>query len=229
MVKYKIFFILFIILIMIVLGNNAYAQPLSREEERIGASKDVFLEMVSQEDQAGAIGKLLEHASGIAIFPELTKIGLGIGVQFGEGIVLRKDPETRKWYGPAFIEIKTASVGPQIGIQDVSLILIVMDQEGIDAFKNNDFHFGANISISPGPTEKTLQKIEDFNDSIYTYSHSEGIYAGFTLEGSVIHEDSNANQAFYGRSITSKEVLEDKEPNNIIALKLIIEIEKVSN
>ena len=220
-------FITGMILLIVVVGSATYAQELSREEQKITKSIDVFQEMVAREDQDEAIGRLLESARGIAIFPKLTKIGLGVGVQFGEGIVLRKDRETRKWYGPAFVEIKTASLGPQIGIQDVSLILIIMDEAGINSFKKTDFEFGANISISPGPTEETLQKGVDFNDSIYTYSYSEGLYAGFTLEGSVIHADSSANKSFYGASLSNEEILENQEPMNESALKLIVAIEKV--
>lgn len=227
--KNRICFLFLILVLLITVSANAvYSQQLSREEERIIQSIDTFLELVAKENQAGAIGELLQHARGIALFPKLTKIGLGIGVQFGEGLVLRKDHQTQKWYGPAFVEMKTASVGPQIGIQDVSLLLIIMDEAAMDAFKKTDFEIGANISISPGPTEETLQKRADFNDSIYTYSYSEGLYAGFTLEGSVIHADSSANKSFYGASLSNEEILNNQEPMNKSALKLVLEIEKVS-
>ncbi len=228
MQKRLFFFILGLVLLITVTANAVYSQQLTREEDRMIKSIDTFQEMVDKENQTGAIGKLLQHARGIAIFPKLTKIGLGIGVQFGEGLVLRKDHQTQKWYGPAFVEMKTASVGPQIGIQDVSLVLIIMDEAGMDAFKKTDFEIGANISISPGPSEETLQKGADFNDSIYTYSYSEGLYAGFTLEGSVIHADSSANKSFYGASLSNEEILNNQEPMNKSALKLVLEIEKVN-
>jgi lipid-binding SYLF domain-containing protein len=222
------FLILFSVLLIIFIHITVSAQQLTREEDRIIESLDVFQQIVERENQTEVISELLQHAQGIAIFPKLTKIGLGVGVQFGEGIVLRKDQETQQWFGPAFIEIKTASVGPQIGIQDVSLVLIIMDKTGIEGFKKTDYEIGANISISPGPTKESLQKGVDFNDSIYTYSFSEGLYAGFTLEGSVIHADRSANQSFYGTEINNEDILNTQEPNNESVLKLIIAIEQIS-
>jgi SH3 domain-containing YSC84-like protein 1 len=222
------FIFLFSLLLIIIFTNTLNAQQLTREEERIIKSLDAFQKVVERENQTEVISELLQQAQGIAIFPKLTKIGLGVGVQFGEGIVLRKDQETQQWYGPAFIEIKTASVGAQIGIQDVSLVLIIMDKTGIDGFKKTDYEIGANISISPGPTKESLQKGVDFNDSIYTYSYSEGLYAGFTLEGSVIHADRSANQSFYGTEINNEDILNTQEPDNESVLKLIIAIEQIS-
>jgi len=228
MKKWKKILIIGLTFLIIIATNTGYAQQLTREEERIVNSMDVFRKMVDRENQAESISELLQYARGIAIFPKLTKIGLGIGVQFGEGLVMRKDQQSEQWYGLAFIEIKTASVGPQIGIQDVSLVLIIMDDKGMEGFKKTDYEIGANISISPGPTKESLQKGVNFNDSIYTYSYSEGLYAGFTLDGSVIHADRSANEQFYGTEISGEEILNTRESNNESALKLIIEIEQIS-
>jgi SH3 domain-containing YSC84-like protein 1 len=222
------FLILFSTLLIIFIASTVSAQQSNREEERIIKSLDAFQKIAQRENQAEVISELLQRAQGIAIFPKLTKIGLGIGVQFGEGLIIRKDQETQQWYGPGFIEIKTASVGPQIGIQDVSLVLIIMDKESLEGFKKTDYEIGANISISPGPTKESLQKGLDFNESIYTYSYSEGLYAGFTLEGSVIHTDASANQSFYGTEISNEDILNTQEANNESVLKLIIAIEQIS-
>ena len=224
--KKKNIFILSIITLLFLSINTGHAQQPSREEAKINSSTEVFQEMLTKENQTGAMGELLSSARGIAIFPELTKIGFGVGVQFGEGIVLRRNQENGNWYGPAFIEVKTATVGPQIGIQDVSLVLIIMDETGMNGFKETDFELGANISISTGPTGESLQKDADFNDSIYSYSYSEGLYAGFTLEGSVIHADRSANQNFYGTEISAEEILENHKVENESVLKLIVEIER---
>ena len=103
-----------------------------------------------------------------------------------------------------------------------------MDKTGIEGFKKTDYEIGANISISPGPTKESLEKGVDFNNSIYTYSYSEGLYAGFTLEGSVIHADHSANRSFYGTEISNEDILNTQEPDNKLVLKLIIAIEQIS-
>ena len=149
---------------------------------------------------------------------------------FGDGIVLRKDKLTQhqKWYGPAFIELKTASVGLQIGLQEVSLVLVVMDDKGLAAFKSTDFEIGADLRIAPGPLGDSLQTSVDLNDSIYAYSYSKGLYAGFTLTGSMIHADVRANKKFYGESITCESILNNKKVNNEVAFKLVQLIEQIS-
>jgi SH3 domain-containing YSC84-like protein 1 len=219
-----------LILIMgFTLFINSFAQAqLTVEETKIDKGMAVLAEMASRKDQAGAFSQLLSRAEGIVIYPRLVNVGFGWGVMFGDGIVLRKDKVTKKWYGPAFIEVKTASVGLQIGLQEVSLVLVIMDDKGLAAFKSTDFEIGADISIAPGPLGDSLQAAVDLNDSIYAYSYSQGIYAGFTLKGSVIHADVSANKNFYGESITCEDILNNKKVNNEVALKLVQLINKIS-
>ena len=222
--------IIMLILVMVfTLFITSFVQAqLTNEEIKINKCMAVLEEMASRKDQAGAFSQLLSRAEGIVIYPRLVNIGFGWGAIFGDGVVLRKNMITNEWYGPAFIELKTASVGLQIGIQEVSLVLVVMDDKGMEAFKSTDFEIGADISIAPGPLGDSLQTDIDFNDSIYTYSYSKGIYAGFTLKGSMIHADVKANKKFYGESITCRTILNDKKVNNEVALKLVQSIEQIS-
>lgn len=222
--------ILILILVMVFsLFITSFTQAqLTDEEIKVDRCIAVLAEMASRKDQAGAFGQLLSRAKGIVIYPRLVNVGLGWGAMFGDGIVLRKDRLTGEWYGPAFIELKTASVGLQIGIQEVSLVLLLMDDKGLAVFKSTDFEIGADISIAPGPLGDSLQATVDFNDSIYAYSYSKGLYAGFTLTGSMIHADVRANKRFYGESITCETILNNKKVNNEVAFKLVQSIEQIS-
>ena len=222
--------ILMLILVMVFtlfITSFVHAQ-LTRQETKIDRCIAVLEEMASRKDRAGAFSQLLGRAEGIVIYPRLVNMGFGYGVMFGEGIVLRKDRLTGEWYGPAFIELKTASVGLQIGIQEVSLVLVVMNDKGMEAFKSTDFEIGADISIAPGPLGDSLQTAVDFNDSIYTYSYSKGIYAGFALKGSIIHADVGTNKKFYGERIACRDILDSKKVNNEVALKLVQSINRIS-
>ena len=222
--------ILMLVLVMVfTLFITSFVQAqLTDEEIKVDRCIAVLAEMASRKDQAGAFSQLLSRAKGIVIYPRLVNIGLGWGAMFGDGIVLRKDRLTGEWYGPAFIELKTASVGLQIGIQEVSLVLLLMDDKALAVFKSTDFEIGADISIAPGPLGDSLQAAVDFNDSIYAYSYSKGLYAGFTLTGSMIHADVRANKRFYGESITCETILNNKKVNNEVASKLVQLIEQIS-
>jgi lipid-binding SYLF domain-containing protein len=216
----SVFFILFV--------TSSVQAQLTVEETKIERSIAVLEEMATKKEQAGAFSQLLGMAEGVVIYPRLVNIGWGVGVMFGDGIALRKDRNTGEWYGPAFIEVKTASVGLQAGIQEITLVLILMDSAGVDVFKKTDFEIGADIRIAPGPLGDSLQANVSLNDSIYSYSYSEGIYAGFSLTGSVIHADTKANRNFYGKSITAEEILNNEKVNNEIALKLVRTINEIS-
>lgn len=225
--KKKILMLILVMVFSLFITSFVHAQ-LTNEETKIDRSIAVLEEMASRKDQAGAFSQLLGKAEGIVIYPRLVNIGWGLGIMFGDGIVLRKDMLTQEWYGPAFIELKTASVGLQAGIQEVSLVLVLMDDKGLAIFKRTDFEIGADISIAPGPLGDSLQATIDLNDSIYTYSYSKGIYAGFTLSGSIIRADTRANRNFYGESIASEEIMNNKKVNNEVALKLVQLIKQIS-
>jgi lipid-binding SYLF domain-containing protein len=225
--KKIIFMFVLVIFFAVSMASFVHAQ-LTVGETKIERSTAVLEEMTSRKDQAGAFSQLLARAEGIVIYPKLVNIGWGIGIMFGDGIVLRKDRNTGQWYGPAFIELKTGSVGLQAGVQEVSVVLLLMDENGLDVFKRTDFEIGADISIAPGPLGDSIQADVDLNDSIYSYSYSKGIYAGFTLSGSVVRADSRANRNFYEESITSEEIMNNNKVNNELALVLVRLIREIS-
>ena len=223
----KIIIFCLVMFVVVSIAGTVQAQW-TAEETKIERSIAVLEEMAIRKEEGRAFKQLLGMAEGIVVYPRLVNIGWGVGVMFGEGVVLRRDRNNNEWYGPAFIEVKTASVGLQAGIQEITLVLVLMDSEGVNVFKKTDFEIGADIRIAPGPLGDSLQASVSLNDSIYSYSYSEGIYAGFSLAGSVIHADSKANRNFYGGNIAAEEILNTKKVNNEVALKMIQTINRIN-
>ncbi|MBU4562861.1 lipid-binding SYLF domain-containing protein, partial [bacterium] len=170
------------------------------------------------------------EAKGIAIFPSIIKIGWGIGGQYGKGIIFRKDSRVGIWYGPAFVKIKSISVGPQIGIQSIALVLVISNERGMEGFMEDNLTLGGTASIAAGPLGRSLSADTDykFKASIYSYSISKGAYIGASFQGSAIEEDSEANELFYGKSISNRTILENRVSINPAVLKLLLLIKKVS-
>jgi len=197
--------------------------------EIINESIEVLKEMSVSED-SGAFGALLKEAEGIAIFPSIIKIGWGIGGQYGKGIIFRKDSRVGIWYGPAFVKIKSISVGPQIGIQSIALVLVISNERGMEGFMEDNFTLGGTASIAAGPLGRSLSADTDykFKASIYSYSISKGAYIGVSFQGSAIEEDSKANELFYGKSISNRNILKNKITVNPAVLKLLLLIKKVT-
>jgi len=224
-IKYIILLAMLLFLILICMGQAAPITP----SEIINESIEVLEEMSASED-SGAFGALLKEAKGIAIFPSIIKIGWGIGGQYGKGIIFRKDSRVGIWYGPAFVKIKSISVGPQIGIQSIALVLVISNERGIEGFMEDNLTLGGTASIAAGPLGRSLSADTDykFKASIYSYSISKGAYIGVSFQGSSIGEDSEANELFYGKNISNRSILENKVSVNFAVLKLMLLIKKIS-
>lgn len=216
------------LLLFLVLTYVVQAAPMT-PSEIINESIEVLKEMSVSED-SGAFGALLKEAKGIAIFPSIIKIGWGIGGQYGKGIIFRKDSRVGIWYGPAFVKIKSISIGPQIGIQSIALVLVISNERGMEGFMEDNFTLGGTASIAAGPLGRSLSADTDykFKASIYSYSISKGAYIGVSFQGSAIEEDSKANELFYGKSVSNRTILGSKITLNPAVLKLLLLIKKVS-
>ena len=218
------------LLLFLVLTCTGQAAPTTMmPSEIINESIEVLKEMSVSED-SGAFGALLKEAEGIAIFPSIIKIGWGIGGQYGKGIIFRKDSRVGIWYGPAFVKIKSISVGPQIGIQSIALVLVISNERGMEGFMKDNFTLGGTASIAAGPLGRSLSADTDykFKASMYSYSISKGAYIGVSLQGSAIEENSEANELFYGKSISNRTILGGKITINPAVLKLLLLIKKIS-
>jgi len=220
--------IILALLLFLVLTCVVQAAPMT-PSEIINESIEVLKEM-SVSDDSVAFGALLKEAKGIAIFPSIIKIGWGIGGQYGKGIIFRKDSRVGIWYGPAFVKIKSISIGPQIGIQSIALVLVISNERGMEGFMEDNFTLGGTASIAAGPLGRSLSADTDykFKASIYSYSISKGAYIGVSFQGSAIEEDSKANELFYGKSISNRTILGNKITVNPAVLKLLLLIKKVS-
>lgn len=220
--------IILALLLFLVLTCVVQAAPMT-PSEIINESIEVLKEMSVSED-SGAFGALLKEAKGIAIFPSIIKIGWGIGGQYGKGIIFRKDSRVGIWYGPAFVKIKSISIGPQIGIQSIALVLVISNERGMEGFMEDNLTLGGTASIAAGPLGRSLSADTDykFKASIYSYSISKGAYIGVSFQGSAIEEDSKANELFYKKRISNRTILGNKITVNPAVLKLLLLIKKVS-
>ncbi|MGC9385227.1 MAG: lipid-binding SYLF domain-containing protein [Kosmotogaceae bacterium] len=201
----KKFFILFFI---ILAGVNAMANQ--KPVERFYDAQSVLEELIVKPD-SGAFKELLKKAKGVAFFPNVIRGGLVVGGQYGEGFLLKRDKENDQWYGPLFLKLYKVSYGPQIGLESIGLILLIMNDNGFEGFTKDNITLGGSLSISAGPVGRSLSADFDYTlQAILSYSLSRGFYAGLTLEGSLIKNDRDANEEFFGRYIESKEILKKK-------------------
>lgn len=211
-------------LVLVLSGSAGAGNP----EERIAESTQVLHEIAAQADAAG-MANLLKQARGVAIFPAVVKVGFIVGGRHGEGIVLRRDPSTGAWFGPDFVEIGGASLGPQIGVQSTALLLIVVNEQGMNGFQGGKFTLGADVSVAMGPVGRHAEAATDvtMKASIYSYSVTRGLFAGFSLEGAAISTDEEANRAYWGTTLSPDEILTHR-PAGPRAARLITALQQLS-
>jgi SH3 domain-containing YSC84-like protein 1 len=183
-------------------ASNIWARPLELEN-RISESTRALKDMMDAPD--GSIpSDLLRRSRAVVIFPSVIKAGLGVGGQYGTGVVLRRNPSTRKWGPPAFITLVGGSFGWQVGVQATDLVLLVMSDVSLRGLFHDKFTIGADASVAAGPIGRDASASTDIalSAGILSYSRAKGIYAGVSLQGTVMQANWEANERYYGSDLS---------------------------
>ncbi|MCX5862949.1 MAG: lipid-binding SYLF domain-containing protein [Deltaproteobacteria bacterium] len=198
----------FITLILILVNSNT-CLALSFEEvnQRIIDCNSVMQKAIEMPDRA-IPRDLLKGCRGLAIFPNVMKLGALLGVGFGSGIVLRRDEQTGQWSKPVFFSIRSGSFGPQFGAQSTDLILVVMSERGVQGLLEESFTLGADVSVAAGRIGRDASAETNlrFDSSILSYSRAKGLFAGISLTGASVKPDREANEAYHGTGVTAQDV-----------------------
>ena len=189
-------------------------------ESLIRDSVDVLRAMLGQDD-ARDMADVVEGAHAIAFVPSMVKAGFILGGEYGEGLILRK--ENGKWYGPSFYNLGGGSLGLQIGAQKISLILVVTNEKGVEAFLSSKTKLGGDVSVAAGPVGRRAEAATDaqMKASIYSYSMTKGLVAGLSLEGSVISISVKRNEEYWKRKISAADAL--RKPANDKRIRPLVE------
>lgn len=174
--------------------------------ERAESAATVLNEIMAAPD-SGIPEEILGSAKCIAVVPSLLKGGFVFGGAHGRGMAsCRTDTG---WSAPAPLSITGGSFGFQIGIQGVDLVMMVMNDRGMQALLSSTFKLGADASAAAGPVGRHAEGSTDwkFRAEILTYSRARGLFAGVSFNGSVIHQDENATREIYGRMVPFRTIL----------------------
>jgi SH3 domain-containing YSC84-like protein 1 len=164
---------------------------------------------------------LISEYQGIVIIPNLINAGLGIGGKRGRGIALVKNADGT-WSDPVFITLTGGSIGPQIGVQSVDLVLVFRHKGVLTKVKESDFTIGGDISAAAGPVGRSSSANTDYKmeAEVYSYSRSRGLFAGISINGSNLAIDKAANHAYYGDDLSSQDIFASNKSNTKAVLLL---------
>ena len=116
------------------------------------------------------------------------------------------------WSAPAFITISGGSWGLQIGVEAVDVVLIIQNHKGMQRLLSSNFQIGGDASAAAGPVGRHAEAGTDWkmDTEMLTYSRSKGVFAGLTLEGAVVEQDSDSTASVYGHDVSFQSVLRGK-------------------
>ena len=178
-------------------------------DQRLQDSRRV-LESFTQMNEQSIPTWLLERAYGIVVFPEVVKSALIVGGRGGRGVMAVRNPDGT-WSNPVFVNVGGANIGFQFGLQQTELVLVLTSRKSVEGIAGGKFTLGADASVAGGPVGRTAAAATDatFSAQVLSYARSQGLFAGVSLDASVISVDDRSNVAAYGvPGILASQILE---------------------
>jgi lipid-binding SYLF domain-containing protein len=179
--------------------------------ERLTNAENVLSEIMATPDK-GIPQSILAGASCVVVVPSYKKAAFVVGGQYGQGVATCRTP--RGWSAPVFVQLAGGSFGFQIGGQSTDLVLVAMNQRGLQDMLKNKFKLGGDAAASAGPVGRNAQAGTDWklNAEFLTYSRSKGLFAGLDLDGTVLSQNADDTRSFYGSNIPFDTVLKGNVP-----------------
>lgn len=192
-----------------VLASTALYAQHNKEQDRLENAGVVMQEILDVPDNIPQ--ELLQKAACVIVVPSMTKVALGIGGSYGRGAMVCRSGRifNGRWGAPAMYALDGGSFGLQLGAESTDVVLLVMNNRGIDALLGSKVKLGVNLSAAAGPKGRTAEASTDatFRAEILSYSRSRGLFAGISLEGTSLRPDDDASRQVYGRKMTARGIV----------------------
>jgi lipid-binding SYLF domain-containing protein len=182
------------------------AEEPSEQVKRMDAAATVLDEIMGTPDK-GIPEELLDSAKCLAVIPSMVKIGFVFGGRHGRGIATCRT--TSGWSAPAPFTLTGGSWGLQIGGEAIDVVMLVMNDQGMEKMLASKFKIGADASAAAGPVGRHVEGTTDWKmrAEVLTYSRARGAFAGVTVNGASITQDKDGTRILYGRMIPSAQIL----------------------
>jgi lipid-binding SYLF domain-containing protein len=175
-------------------------------QTRIDAAKVVLDEIMAAQDNSIPMN-ILEQATCVGVVPGMKKGALIWGGQYGQGVVTCRTGHG--WSGPVFIRMAGGSFGFQIGGQSTDLVLVAVNDRGFQDLLKSKFKIGGDASAAAGPVGRSGQAATDWkmNAELLSYSRNKGIFAGISLDGTSVSQNSEDTELYYGHAQSFESIL----------------------
>ncbi len=215
--------ILAVTILMAFASLTAVASDREDDVNRTQKAAQVFKEIMNTPDQ-GIPSGLLESAKCIAIIPGDKKFAFVFGGSYGRGIATCRTEHG--WSAPMFVAIDGGSVGYQIGGSSTDIVMLFMNDHALQSLLSDKFKLGADASVAAGPVGRNAAAGTDLKLSaeILSNSRAKGVFAGASLDGTVVQADKSGDEAMYGHDVDRHAILDGKVAVPASARPLLHEI-----
>ena len=219
---------LLVLLAILSLGLMAWADEKEDATDRLENATKVLNQIMSTPDK-GIPQEVLDGAKCIAVVPHMIKGGFVFGAKHGRGVATCRT--SNGWSAPSFFAVTGGSWGAQIGVEGVDLVMMIMNEKGMQQLLNSKFQIGGEVSAAGGPVGRHASAGTDWklDTQILTYSRAKGAFAGATLEGAGIGQDDDAIRAMYGKDLTPRTILTGKVPPPSAAQQFLATVRDAKN
>jgi lipid-binding SYLF domain-containing protein len=191
---------------VVLVGVSASAAVSTSETARLAAAARIV-----QDFPNDIPTEYWNRASCVLVIPDLKKAAFIIGGEYGKGVMSCRVGD--QWSAPAFMEIAKGSWGFQAGVEQVDLVLLVMNQQGVEKLLQNKTTLGADASVAAGPIGRRAAAGTDaaLSAEILSYSRSHGLFAGIDISGGALRADEDSNVDVYGRGALPRTIVSSRE------------------
>lgn len=196
-----------------------------RPDHRMRSAGAVFSEIMRTPDK-GIPDALLRRAECVIIIPGLKKGAFVFGADYGRGFAACR--HEGRWAAPAAVRIGGGSFGAQIGLESTDVVMLVMNKRGMERLASDKFTIGADASGAAGPVGRTAAADTDatMRAEILSWSRTHGLFAGISLDGTVISKDDGEDKKLYGEKVSNHAIIEGEVPAPPAAHELIAELDR---
>jgi lipid-binding SYLF domain-containing protein len=175
--------------------------------QRLNDAAAVVRQIMATPDKA-IPSSILAGASCVVVIPSYKKAAFVVGAQYGQGVATCRT-KSGKWSAPVCVQMAGGSFGFQIGGQATDLVMIAMNDQGLQDMLKNKFKLGADAAASAGPVGRNAAAGTDWklNAQFLTYSRSKGLFAGINLDGTVVSQNQDDTHALYGADVPFDTIL----------------------
>ena len=196
-----------IALVTMLSATFAFAGPSQQNTAaRLQAAGLVMDEIMAAPDK-GIPEEVLHGAKCIAVIPDMAKGAFLVGGEHGRGVVTCRTGHG--WSAPAFISIGGGNFGFQAGGQSVDLVMLFMNDKGVQGLLSSKFELTGEASAAAGPVGRHASAGTDWrmDTEALSYSRTKGLFVGVAVDGAVIQQDNDSTVAFYGKTVSFRESL----------------------